>query len=103
MVRLALRMTMRDWRAGELRLLLVDGRAAFRQRHVGFVFQSFQLLPHLNALENVMLPLELRGERDVRERAVRMLECVGLVACFLLPSCDGRVHEGKPRRALGQA
>ena len=57
-----------------------DGRAAFRQRHLGFVFQSFQLLPHFNALENVMLPLELRGDRNARDRAARMLERVGLSA-----------------------
>ena len=55
-----------------------DGRARFRQQHVGFVFQSFQLLPHLTALENVMLPLELRGERQARERAAAMLARVGL-------------------------
>ncbi|MEO6365268.1 MAG: ABC transporter ATP-binding protein [Luteimonas sp.] len=55
-----------------------DGRAALRQRHLGFVFQSFQLLPHLNALENVMLPLELRGERQAKARAQSMLERVGL-------------------------
>jgi hypothetical protein len=55
-----------------------DGRAQFRQQHVGFVFQSFQLLPHLSALENVMLPLELRGEKQVRERAAAMLARVGL-------------------------
>ncbi len=55
-----------------------DGRALFRQRHVGFVFQSFQLLSHLNALENVMLPLELGGVADARARAQRMLERVGL-------------------------
>ncbi len=55
-----------------------DGRARFRQQHVGFVFQSFQLLPHLSALENVMLPLELRGEKQVRERAAAMLARVGL-------------------------
>ncbi|MES2325365.1 MAG: ABC transporter ATP-binding protein [Pseudomonadota bacterium] len=55
-----------------------DGRAAFRQRHLGFVFQSFQLLPHLSALENVMLPLELRGERNARDKAAAMLERVGL-------------------------
>jgi putative ABC transport system ATP-binding protein len=55
-----------------------DGRALFRQQHVGFVFQSFQLLPHLTALENVMLPLELRGEKRARERAAAMLERVGL-------------------------
>lgn len=57
-----------------------DGRAAFRQRHLGFVFQSFQLLPHFNALENVMLPLDLRGDRNARDRAARMLERVGLSA-----------------------
>lgn len=55
-----------------------DGRAAFRKAKLGFVFQSFQLLPHLNALENVMLPLELRGEADAREKASRMLGRVGL-------------------------
>ncbi|QSA96996.1 ABC transporter ATP-binding protein [Methylococcus sp. EFPC2] len=55
-----------------------DGRAALRARHVGFVFQSFQLLGHLTALENVMLPLELAGERDAREPARAMLERVGL-------------------------
>lgn len=56
-----------------------DQRAALRGRHVGFVFQSFQLVGHLNALENVMLPLELRGETArVRERAVDMLQRVGL-------------------------
>ena len=57
-----------------------DGRAAFRQRHLGFVFQSFQLLAHLNALENVMLPLELRGDGDARRKAEAMLERVGLGA-----------------------
>ena len=57
-----------------------DGRAAFRQRHLGFVFQSFQLLPHLSALENVMLPLELRGDSNPREKAAAMLERVGLAA-----------------------
>ncbi len=58
-----------------------DQRAALRGRHVGFVFQSFQLVGHLTALENVMLPLELRGEADrVRERAKDMLERVGLGA-----------------------
>jgi len=55
-----------------------DGRAVFRQRHVGFVFQSFQLLAHLTALENVMLPLELRGDKRAREKAHAMLERVGL-------------------------
>ena len=55
-----------------------DGRAALRGEHLGFVFQSFQLLAHLTALENVMLPLELRGERDARAQARQMLERVGL-------------------------
>ena len=46
-----------------------DGRAGFRKAKLGFVFQSFQLLAHLTALENVMLPLELRGESDAKARA----------------------------------
>lgn len=57
-----------------------DQRAAHRARHVGFVFQNFQLVGHLNALENVMLPLELRGEKRARELASAMLERVGLSA-----------------------
>lgn len=55
-----------------------DGRAALRARMVGFVFQSFQLLPAMTALENVMLPLELAGARDARGAAGAMLERVGL-------------------------
>lgn len=55
-----------------------DGRAALRARWIGFVFQSFQLLPMLTALENVMLPLELAGATDARARATRILERVGL-------------------------
>jgi putative ABC transport system ATP-binding protein len=55
-----------------------DGRAKLRKEKLGFVFQSFQLLAHLNALENVMLPLELRGDGDARDKAERMLERVGL-------------------------
>jgi putative ABC transport system ATP-binding protein len=55
-----------------------DGRAAFRKAKLGFVFQSFQLLAHLNALENVMLPLELRGDSGAREKAAEMLGRVGL-------------------------
>lgn len=57
-----------------------DGRAALRARMVGFVFQSFQLLPAMTALENVMLPLELAGSRDARSAAQAMLERVGLGA-----------------------
>jgi putative ABC transport system ATP-binding protein len=55
-----------------------DGRARLRMEKLGFVFQSFQLLPHLTALENVMLPLELRGASDAREKAVAMLGRVHL-------------------------
>lgn len=55
-----------------------DGRAKFRGDHVGFVFQSFQLLPSLTALENVMLPLELNGNQDAAEAASRYLQRVGL-------------------------
>ena len=55
-----------------------DGRAGVRKRSLGFVFQSFQLLPHLTALENVMLPLELRGDADAGGRAEAMLARVGL-------------------------
>jgi putative ABC transport system ATP-binding protein len=55
-----------------------DGRAAFRKAKLGFVFQSFQLLPHLNAVENVMLPLELRGDAGARAKAEAMLGRVGL-------------------------
>ena len=55
-----------------------DGRAAWRARHVGFVFQNFQLLPQMTALENVMLPLELAGEAAAAERARELLDRVGL-------------------------
>ncbi len=57
-----------------------DGRAALRRRQVGFVFQSFQLLPSLTALENVMLPLELAGDPDARAIATAALTEVGLGA-----------------------
>lgn len=55
-----------------------DQRAALRAQKVGFVFQSFQLLGNLTALENVMLPLELAGRRDARALATQMLQRVGL-------------------------
>jgi putative ABC transport system ATP-binding protein len=55
-----------------------DARAALRGECMGFVFQSFQLLANLNALENVMLPLELQGRRDARALATEMLRRVGL-------------------------
>jgi putative ABC transport system ATP-binding protein len=57
-----------------------DGRAAVRGRMLGFVFQSFQLLPAMTAIENVMLPLELAGDARARETACAMLERVGLGA-----------------------
>ena len=55
-----------------------DERAFVRNQHVGFIFQNFQLIPTLTALENVMVPLELRGEKNVRERSLKLLERVGL-------------------------
>ena len=55
-----------------------DARAELRSRQVGFVFQSFQLLGNLSALENVMLPLELKGRSDARAAATEMLRRVGL-------------------------
>ncbi len=61
-----------------LELLSEDERAALRNQYVGFVFQNFQLLPTLTALENVMVPLELRGERWAEQRARTWLERVGL-------------------------
>ena len=64
----------------ELAQMNEDSRALFRGQHVGFVFQSFQLLPALNAIENVMLPLELSGASAVRRRATTLLQRVGLGA-----------------------
>ncbi len=57
-----------------------DGRAQIRGQHVGFVFQSFHLIPSLTAIENVMLPLELRGRPDARQVAAEALAQVGLTA-----------------------
>ena len=57
-----------------------DGRARFRGEHIGFVFQSFQLLPALTALENVMLPLELQGQSEVTQKAEQYLKRVELDA-----------------------
>ena len=67
----------------ELNGIVIDGldedeRADIRSRYVGFIFQNFQLLPTLTALENVMVPLELRGEKHVRSRAKELMEKVGL-------------------------
>ncbi len=67
------------WLCGEdLTALDEDGRARVRGRRVGFVFQSFHLVPSLTALENVMLPLELAGVRNPREQAAAALASVGL-------------------------
>jgi putative ABC transport system ATP-binding protein len=64
----------------DLTALDEDGRAAIRGRHVGFVFQSFHLIPSLTALENVMLPLELGNRPDARQAAAQALAQVGLSA-----------------------
>jgi putative ABC transport system ATP-binding protein len=64
--------------AVNLSLLDEDGRARLRAENVGFVFQSFHLVPSLNALENVMLPLELAGHRDARAAAREIIGEVGL-------------------------
>ncbi len=55
-----------------------DQRAQVRNEHVGFIFQNFQLLPTLTALENVMVPLELRGEKNIKARSLELLDKVGL-------------------------
>ncbi len=62
----------------DLGVLDEDGRALMRGRNMGFVFQSFQLLPSLTALENVMLPLQLAGNKDAKELALAALNRVGL-------------------------
>ncbi len=78
--------------AGEaLSTLDEDRRAALRERYVGFVFQSFQLLPSLTALENVALPLELRGTANAERLAADFLQRVGL---------DQRLHH-YPRQLSG--
>ena len=67
------------WLEGiELSSLDEDGRAEARAKHVGFVFQSFHLIPSLTAIENVMLPLELAGKSDARGTARAVLQQVGL-------------------------
>ncbi|HEY9049359.1 MAG TPA: ABC transporter ATP-binding protein [Ohtaekwangia sp.] len=67
----------------KLNAMSEDDRAYIRNQYVGFVFQNFQLLSTLTALENVMVPLELRGERNVQPKAIGLLERVGL---------GGRLH-----------
>lgn len=62
----------------ELNLLNEDQRALIRSQHVGFVFQNFQLLPTLTALENVMIPLDLQGIKNANKQGMELLEKVGL-------------------------
>ena len=62
----------------QLDQLTEDQRAAVRNEHVGFIFQNFQLLPTLTALENVMVPLELQGDRSAYQQAKELLDRVGL-------------------------
>lgn len=62
----------------QLDTLSEDERAAVRNRNIGFIFQNFQLMPTLTALENVMVPMELRGERNIKNVALDLLEKVGL-------------------------
>lgn len=64
----------------DIGLMDEDGRAAMRAQHMGFVFQSFQLLGSLTALENVMLPMQLAGQRDAQAIAIEALESVGLAS-----------------------
>lgn len=64
----------------DIGLMDEDGRAAVRAEHMGFVFQSFQLLGSLTALENVMLPMQLAGQRDAQSIAIAALESVGLAS-----------------------
>lgn len=62
----------------QLNSLTEDERALVRNQYVGFIFQNFQLLPTLTALENVMVPLELRGEKNIRSQALDLLDKVGI-------------------------
>ncbi len=62
----------------KLESLTEDKRALVRNQYVGFIFQNFQLLPTLTALENVMVPLELRGIKNIRNQAMELLDKVGL-------------------------
>jgi putative ABC transport system ATP-binding protein len=55
-----------------------DERAAVRNQHVGFIFQNFQLIPTLTALENVMVPMELKKDKNARTKALELLDKVGL-------------------------
>ncbi|HLO79340.1 MAG TPA: ABC transporter ATP-binding protein [Chitinophagaceae bacterium] len=61
-----------------LETLNEDQRAAVRNKYIGFIFQNFQLLPTLTALENIMVPMELRREKNIRPKALELLDRVGL-------------------------
>lgn len=67
-----------NFRGSELSTLSEDERAQLRNRHIGFVFQDFQLLPTLTALENVAVPLELQGDKNAAKTGKELLEKVGL-------------------------
>lgn len=73
-----------------------DGRAQARAGTVGFVFQNFQLLPALTAIENVMLPLELQGQGDAKSRATELMEQVGLG--HRMNHVPGRLSGGEQQR-----
>lgn len=62
----------------ELKRMSEDDRAYIRNQHVGFIFQNFQLLPTITAIENVALPLEMRGEKNAEQKAAELLSRVGL-------------------------
>ena len=90
--------------AANLNDLDEDGRAQLRAESVGFVFQSFHLVPSLNALENVMLPLELAGRRDARVLAREIIGKVGGAKVILRPASEGTgVIAGGGVRAVMQA
>ena len=79
-----------------------DGRAQIRKQLISFVFQSFQLLPSLTALENVMLPLELRGDNNAKKAAATLLDRVGL--SDRLPHTPMKLSGGEQQRvALARA
>ncbi len=79
-----------------------DGRAAIRNQLIGFVFQSFQLLPGLTALENVMLPLELSGDKNAKAAATALLDRVGL-SHRLSHTPQKLVRRRATARGLGQS
>ena len=86
----------------DLTALNEDARARLRSETVGFVFQNFQLLPTLTAIENVMVPLELRGERAIRDVAASLLKKVGLAE--RLHHCPAQLSGGEQQRvALARA